>query len=280
MHNTAEKLPKVTVVADMSNKEYHAHSSFGSSQLKDIIRHPPALFHAKHIAKTLEHKESDAMRLGSAVHSAFMEPEKFVGEFIVQSAEIKTRRGEKWETFKAKHRDKTILTQAQGTEVSNIITSLNLNHGARGLLSNALIENSIFWTDKETGLECRARPDIWRPERYIADLKTCQDASPEGFSKAIYQFGYHISAALYLDGANQVGKEITDFIFICVETSAPYLTAIYSLSEEAIEIGRRDYREALRQLKQCIKADRWAGYNDDEPTEITLPQWVLNKENI
>ncbi|NBO40554.1 MAG: hypothetical protein EBU92_03265, partial [Betaproteobacteria bacterium] len=60
------------------------------------------------------------------------------------------------------------------------------NHaGACTLLDGDIaIENSMFWTDQETGIECRARPDIIRPDGLIVDLKTTQDAGASAFAKS------------------------------------------------------------------------------------------------
>ena len=219
-------MSNVKIIEELDNEEYHALSSFSSSQIKDFINHPPAYFQAKYILKTLERKESDAMKLGTATHTAWMEPHKYSDEYAIELiCDGRTKAGKEIKAiFAMESEGKIILTSKQGSKIIRMCRALDNNRNARKLLKGTDIENSIFWTDEETGLDLRIRPDIWRKEHYIADLKSTRDASIEGFSKVIYEFGYHISAAMYLDGASKLGVEIEDFIFICVESAPPYLT--------------------------------------------------------
>lgn len=268
------------IIKQLDNDEYHALASFSSSQIKDFINHPPKYFQAKHIAKTLPRVESESMKIGSATHAYWMEPERFDTDYAIEpDCDGRTKAGKAIKAkFKELAQDKTIITQKQGEIMSEMCKALNDDKNARGLLARTDIENSIFWTDEETGLDLRIRPDMWRQGTYIADLKTTRDASPHAFVRSIYDFGYHISAAMYLDGMKQLGQEITDFVFICVESSAPYLTATYTLSDDALQIGHREYRAALNGIKHCLDSNTWCDYNGGEVAEISLPIWVLNRE--
>ena len=270
----------VEIIKQLSYDEYHASKAFGSSQIKDFITKSPKYFQAKHILKSLPDSQSDAMKIGSATHSAWMEPNDFESEYAIEpDCDGRTKAGKAIKAeFAAASEGKKILNAKQGLLTTRMTGALDSDQNASALLKKSTVENSIFWTDDETGLNLRVRPDIWRKGHYLADLKTTKDASPEGFARAIFDRGYHISAAMYLDAMEQMGEGITDFIFICVESHAPYLTAIYTLSDQAIEIGRREYKQALIDLKQCIDTDNWAGYNADQVAEISLPKWVLNRE--
>lgn len=282
MNSTAEKLPEVTIESNLTNDEYHALPSYSSSQVKDFINHPPAYFYAKYIEKSLTPVERKAFTIGNAVHTLFMEPEKFAAEYVV-APEINRRTNvgkAQWAEFLISSKDQILMSHEQAIEAAAIVKSLNRNKNAVALKQGCLIEQSIFWTDQETGLDLRVRPDMWRRNKFIPDLKTTKDASISSFQRDIFNYGYHISAAMYLDGLKQLGEDISDFIFICVENKEPYLNAIYTLSDEALEIGRSYYREALRGIANCLETNRWPSHNDDAPAEISLPQWVINRENI
>ena len=67
----------------MSNQDYHAQTSVSSSQLKDVLR-SPAHFYAKYLAEDREPTpETDNMRLGSAVHLLFLEPELYAENIAI-----------------------------------------------------------------------------------------------------------------------------------------------------------------------------------------------------
>jgi hypothetical protein len=273
-------MSNIKVVKDLPNDEYHASESFGSSQIKDFINRPPKFFQAKHILKTLPRVESDAMNVGSATHTLWMESDKFASEYAVEPVcDARTKAGKLIKAnFAVEAVGKKVITPKQGSLITHMCRALDNDRNARMLLKNTNIENSIFWTDDETGLNLRIRPDMWRSNAYLADMKTTKDASKEEFARSIFNFGYHISAAMYLDGMKQLGEDITDFVFVCVESSAPYLTATYTLSEQALEIGRNEYKKALKGLAHCLENDEWKGYNGDEVAEISLPIWILNRE--
>lgn len=279
MNQIAENLPEVKVIADMSNDEYHSQPSFSSSQIKDFIdaKHPPKYFYEKHITKSFKPVEKIHFNIGQAVHTCWMEPEKFNAEFVVEDLNLRTILGRerKAEILES---GKVFVNLEQAAEIAIMTKRLNANKQAMALKQGCLIENSIFWTDKETGLDLRVRPDMWRRGAYVPDLKSTRDASFATFQKDIFNYGYHISAAMYLEGVKQLGEELSDFIYICVENTEPYLTAIYTLSDEALEIGHREYRKALIGIAERLDADNWPGHNNDEVTEISLPQWVINRE--
>jgi len=71
--------------------DYHSIDALSNSSLSVLYgngKGDPAGFHARFIAKTLRHEETDAMRLGSAVHMLALEPERFASEYFVTEGPI------------------------------------------------------------------------------------------------------------------------------------------------------------------------------------------------
>ena len=60
-------------------------------------------------------------------------------------------------------------------------------------------------TDWQTShLMMKVRPDgLCKNYPVIVDLKTTADASYSGFQRSVERFGYHVSAAMYMEGVNQ-----------------------------------------------------------------------------
>jgi len=136
-------------------------------------------------------------------------------------------------------------------------------------------ETTHMWTDATYGLECKCRPDYLTDEgTIVVDLKTTRDASPRGFRHSITSFRYHVQAGWYLHGVEQsTGKRPDQFIFICVETTAPYAVAVYAADAEMIERGYQQAMDDLGKLAVCKAADSWPSYSDQiEP--ISLPAWM------
>lgn len=226
------------------------------------------------------------MEFGTAVHTAILEPDNFARDYVVAPKfDRRTKEGkaaaEAWEAANA---GKTPLTADQMAAIEQMVASIRAHAGAARLLSNGLAEMSGFWVDQETGIECKCRPDFLAeaetcPEQVtaIVDVKTCVDASAEGFSRAIATLGYDVQAAFYQDGLKALTGRTIPFYFIAVEKDAPYAVACYKASDEVIEIGRAKYRAALQLLKWCRDNDQWPGYQPNGEIEtINLPRWAAN----
>lgn len=146
-------------------------------------------------------------------------------------------------------------------------------------------ERSVYWTDPVTGELCRCRPDFWRKDGVIVDLKSCLDASQEGFAKSIHNWRYHVQHPYYQDGVNlaleQSGNTdilpIKAFVFVAVESQAPHAVGVYMLDREAQELGRQQYRRDLNTLHQCNQTNTWPGYGDNIQN-IGLPAWAFTKD--
>jgi hypothetical protein len=80
-------------ILGMPNDVYHANPAISHSKLSDFITRP-ALYKGKYIDKVIPNGNSDALRLGSAIHALILEgPEVFDGEFVVFDTELSFRGG-------------------------------------------------------------------------------------------------------------------------------------------------------------------------------------------
>ena len=175
----------------------------------------------------------------------------------------------------AEHAGRTVLKAEQAELVHGMADAIAANPFAKAALSYGLAEPTLAWRDAETGVWCRARPDFLPSARtHIPDLKTAIDGSPDGFARAIANYGYHQSAAHYLDGIEAVfGERPATFFFVVVEKEAPFAVSLYQLPEEDIERGRVLNRAALRRFAECLTSGQWPGYATDV-RPVRLPAWA------
>lgn len=137
-------------------------------------------------------------------------------------------------------------------------------------------EQSIYWTDPETGIRCRIRPD-WRRGPIIVDYKTIKDAAPDTISRAIKDRSYHQQDAFYIDGVEAAGlaPDGARFVFVFQSKIAPYLVTVRELVDQDRDIGRARNQRALRIYKECettgIWPD-WTGPVTEIPT-ISMPSY-------
>ena len=184
--------------------------------------------------------------------------------------------------------DRIPITKTMHDKAQAMAASVKAHPDASAMLLDVIPESSVYWwynsTDPDDDLEyklmCKVRPDaLSRRYPVVIDVKTTVDASLSGFQRSIQKFQYHLSAAMYLEGVNQCKpllKDIgffayTKFVFICVENFEPYLTAVYEMSPEYLDLGKQLYRLSIRKLQQGMRED-WPGY-PDEIRLIDPPPW-------
>lgn len=265
----------VEFVPDLSSELYHAHPAFSKSQLDKINRSPAHYLHSLN-----NHYQSEAMRVGSLMHTYILEPETVWDRYVMEPNGIdrRTKQGKaQWADFVEQTAGREVISIADRDKALAISTSVNNHPVASSILGapNKVTEGSFFWVDEKTGLSLRCRPDLYLPDLgVIVDLKTSQSAKPGEFKRSAWNYRYHVQAAMYSAGVEAVtGQKISDFIFLVVETEAPFLVSVFYSSPEFIERGRWDYEQNLLTAAECKANDSWPGYGD-ELFPLGLPGWV------
>ena len=187
-----------------------------------------------------------------------------------------------WETNNG-HR--TVLSESEYEQVIAMRDSVMAHPSASKILTKeGVAERSVYWADEETGVLCRCRPDWWVPSAGIlADIKTTDDASPEGFGQSVKKWRYHVQHPMYLDGCNQAIKqagldwpEQRYFVFVVVEKKAPYNVGVYVLDDDSVAVGRTEYRGNLHTYAECQASDDWPAFSDKIET-VSLPEWYIRR---
>lgn len=143
-------------------------------------------------------------------------------------------------------------------------------------------EQTLIWTDEETGVPCRALVD-WLDlpgERrlILKDYKSSVTAERDAFARKVETFGYHIQMAHYRAGAIACGlHDDPAALLIAQEKTPPYLVSIVELHPDALALGAAKARDAIRLYADCAERDRWPGYGDDIQL-IDLPRWAYTED--
>ncbi|CAB1060134.1 hypothetical protein D1BOALGB6SA_4899 [Olavius sp. associated proteobacterium Delta 1] len=260
-------------IFDLSNEEYHQQAALNKSGLVQLSK-SPAHFHEWYHSE--EDEPTRAMVLGTAIHIAVLEPDRY-DQSIIMAPQVdkRTKAGkEEWASFEKRAEGKIIINQDEASTIAGMKESVYNNRTAYDLLLEGVSEQSIFFKDPTHGFLCKARPDWYTNEREVVDLKTCIDAGYDGFSRAIANFKYHWQALFYLDGLTAVtGKRHKTFIFIAVEKEPPYAVAVYEATKDMLNTAQKQIAPILSAYAQCLKTDVWPGYKD-KLQQIELPRWA------
>lgn len=260
------------VHSDISMADYHNGPGVSSSGIKQLLRSP------LHYAKRAEFQQTPALLIGSAAHVRILEPELYPSQYAVWDGPDKRTKAGKdaWAAFQEEHDGKEILTADQSAQVEAMAEAV-FAHPAAKLLTDGAREQSVYWRDKDSGVLCKCRPDYLRADGTIIDLKTAISAERDAFQRAAFNFGYHTSGDFYLEGVREVlGVADAPFVFLVVEKEPPYAVAVYVLSADQANLGRRQWRRGLEIYAECERTGQWPGY----PTAIEplgLPAWAARQ---
>jgi exodeoxyribonuclease VIII len=256
--------------------EYQSHEGVSNSQLKHLARCPKVFKHF--VLDENETVETDNMRLGGAFHTLVLEPELFEKMYHI-TPKIR-RTGDAWKKVQEVAATKLILWEADYQMLLDMSVSIHEHAYAARLLENTENEASMFWETavKNKLIKCRGRIDaIKKLDGKIAliDLKSTADASEDAFTRQLFKLKYYMQASYYMDGYETLtGEKPGFFVFIAVETKAPYLCGVYVLSTDSDVIlkGREEYTNLLETYCECTAKNDWSEAYD-KPVNIVLPSW-------
>lgn len=261
--------------------EYHAMAPVSKSQL-DTLDLSPAIFYARHRAVGRPAPVSKAGQLeGQLAHCAVLEPDEFEARYVVGPSV--NRNTKVWKEFVEAHPNRVAIQDDQREAAIRQAVSVRALPEIGEALQNGKAEVSAFWTDEQTGVACRCRPDFVHPfdDKSVAllDLKTYTDPSPREFARQCARKNYAKQAAFYSDGYEAAsGMIVRAFIFIAVSTEYPYAASATMLDEDSLESGRQHYKRNLRTYADCERTGEWPGYSNGI-TLIRLPQWAMEVED-
>jgi PDDEXK-like domain of unknown function (DUF3799) len=274
----------------ISAEEYHDLPAIGRSGIMSFLK-SPFHYYSEYLAPDRPPRtDTTSTIIGSAYHTLILEPDQFFKRYIVKpkkvqnlpkvpllkdvGKELYTKAKEIYETARVKKNDleaefeinsvgKIILSQADYQSLLAMEERLLSHPRAQGTLKGALFEQTLIWTDTDTGLVCKARPDIlnFGIGLKVADLKTCEDASLSAFQYHLEEYGYDIQAAMIREGLGQItGFDFQKFDFLPQEKQYPHAFAIYRLDLEVLSAARAIFKSALYELKKCLTSNVWPSY--------------------
>lgn len=256
-------------ILEISNEEYQRIGALSFSSMKEFIK-SPAHYQA-YLRK--ERSQTDAQLLGTLVHAAILEPERFESEFkVVEGNRNKKEVKEKIEAYETlgitsiKQKQYDAALYARDAVLNNPSIKEIFNSGVE-----IIKEKSILVTEElpDSNLLCplKFRPDIFIPSGgVILDVKTYADLSDRSIERQIRQQSYDLQALHYLHvGGLYLGEKIRLFGNIFVEVEEPYGCRLVGISEASLEYAeqRYSYRSVRNRFAECVKLDEWPNY---EPT--------------
>lgn len=264
----------------MTFAEYRAIDALNNTGMGYLKRSPA---HYQAWLQSPEEEDTEALRIGKLAHMSILEPEKFAAykfSFAIKPEGMKfnTKEGKEWRDA-AQSDGFTIVSPDEHALLFGSVDRIAANPVASQMLGSATGQAEVTLVAELYGCPVKARLDWLTGGNTIVDVKTCLDASPDGFSKAIADRSYHRQAAFYIDIARALGHPVEHFCFLALEKSHPFEIACYQLDQDAIELGRAEYIPLLDLYSACRSTGHWPGYSQNLQV-ISLPPWKMKGKTL
>lgn len=248
-------------IMQLTNEQYHSSPGVSRSGLWKF-QELPAKYYYEYLSGEYEREQKKAWDVGELFHTLVLEPHLFESKFYVfPKVDRRTTAGkQQYAIAKAAAGERILINKEEYEMAQKMRDSLYADETIRLLMSgHPQIEKSIYWTDEETGILCKVRPDVWNAP-LIGDLKSTKDASMRAIQNSAYAYGYYLQAAMIKEALKSIDTSFSRFIMATVEKTAPYCAAFYIMTEEAIAFGEQQFRNLLRMYARCLEASQWPSY--------------------
>ena len=161
--------PGIYTSDQLTSEAYHSSEGISKSGL-DLVMRSPA-----HYRFADKRESTRAMEIGTALHCAILEPERFATDYMMLK-EVTDRRASAYKEACKVWSAERVLTGTEADKVAGMQESVRSNpHLAEYMQSAGRYELSVFATDPVTGVLVRCRFDKLTDSGLAVDLKKTQD---------------------------------------------------------------------------------------------------------
>ena len=257
--------------------------SVSSSGLRKIWDQSPAHYYAEsYLNPNVKRQDKPEFAFGRAAHKLLIEGRAgFEDEYAIRPEEWSDWRSKASQIWRDEQiaQGKTVITPEELYAIGEMATSLGAHPLVKAGLLDGMIERSLVWKDRETGIWLKARPDAIPGDcKDLSDLKTTGSVSDDDVQRSITSFGYNIQAAVACEGVKQVlGLDVETFTLVFVEKTAPYAVRVITLPEQDIIRGSLQMAWSARTFARCVKTNTWPAPGKVDAEYMGMSQWARNK---
>jgi hypothetical protein len=271
-------------IYDIDIDVYHTQAccdgpSVSSSGLRSLLSTCPAKFYAYSDLNPKPFKSPDrpALSLGRAAHALVLGEPEFNKKFVLSPYDdFRSKEAREWRDAQTRQ----VIKNEDFLIVCDMADAQRTSPQVAEALTDGKPEQSIIWQDPATGVYLKTRPD-WLPNditrRFVCEYKTALTIEPRKLGRDVFNYGYHLQAAMMLDTLQMVtGRKPLGIGHIVQEKDPPYLAELRLFTSEQLDYGRLYYRKALRLFARCLETKTWPSYTT-EPQYFDTPAYVIRE---
>lgn len=275
---------------------YHSCGAISRSMLGDFRRRGPQYFKVRYLSDSENINDTDrdteALRLGSALHCLLLEPERFSERFAVSPKfDRRTKKGrEEAEMFYSVAGERVVITEEGFSDVELMVSAVRAHSGAVNLLSQGSPE--ITWRVDAGDFLLQCRTDWIIEDKInntitIVDVKADRNAPDwlrEDFGNPIIRHSYYRQAAFYTSLVQEVsGSEVDRFVFLVVGkpegrgSCEPIDVGLFRVPNDILQVGMDEVVGDIQRLSTCINQDEWPSLMGEQERVLYFSDRVLDR---
>jgi hypothetical protein len=263
-------------VAGLTESEYRDLPGLTQSEINLFCRSP-------RLYKLNAREESDAMRMGTLLHSAVLlkRVDCYVRPaFYGPEGKIWNNNAKECRAWNEAHSDKPILSEDEKRDLDCAAGIVGMTDGVGYLLQNGEAEVALLCAAGKGRIDYIVDRGDYLD---VVDLKTTRDGRFRAMQRTIHERGYHIQAAWYRRLLREIDPRPIRYRIIAVELAPVVRAQAWTLSERAINLGDERIDWALERMEECQATGNWpAWHNHDMGPDglIDLPEYAYPEPEI
>ena len=273
-------------ITKITDEEYFGVKALSASQIKQYDKGAYWFWKSSPFNPDKEpEKETDALVFGKLCHCLLLEPGHFKNEYQIVDFG-KTRNNKKYDAAKEENPGKIIINQEELDRAMKMIQNIKEHKLASMILDGATAEMPFMWTDKETGMQCKAKLDAIKRTKngiVVIDYKTSSDI--ESILNWPQKLQYPIQSEFYSRAVEaKYGERPCEFVFViqsnkegeedvvCV-ANVEYETQ--KTAETIASYHMKAIQEKLKQWDETKDKNIWAAYPNR--CEMRYSNWYMER---
>lgn len=205
------------------------------------------------------------MRMGRAIHSRWLTPDRFEEEFVVYEGK-RDKRVKEYQAVLERYTDDQVLNPKEFAKIDECVQALRADAMASDLLSQAP-ERETHLHFELAGLPVHGFVDAHGPG-LLLDLKTSRQPPQSAYQadKELRFSGHHRQLSMYREGLKQAhpGRTLTAWV-VWIRNEPPFDIWIHRITEDDLAFGLEWVTETLELYK------KWDGRPVDARWRLDLP---------
>jgi len=277
---------------NISIKDYHENKThYSATQLK-IAKQSLKEFYW-YISGKIKVVDKVQFNFGNAFELALLDSKTFISDVAIMQTQawiaealkekpglIQPKSSKTYQalqdSFFAHHKGKYIIPDV-GPEsfevIEEMLSSCYQDAVVQKLIKGTEYQLSLFWTDEESGLNLKTRPDICkRVKNVIINLKTTVCGSPKEFSRDLANYDYPLQACLEMRGclATELMESVDNYFWLVCEKVPPYNATIYEFQKEDLNWCMDNLQYVINKTKRARDENFFPGYSDQADNKFGI----------